>query len=328
MRNLVVLAWALAGCLGSTFEATPDGGGGGNPDLAQGGGGGGGPDLAGQTGSDVSGPIMTDSTWSGLINVTASVTVTSGVTLTVAAVAGALRVQGTAASGVKLQPIQQGGSWGGISVTSGGSLDLAYATLDQGLTPISCAQGALLCKADHTALTNYTGVGMLISAPATFTYCRVEKGGSDGISVNAAAAELVIVTDSSFHATGGDAIVVNGGNLTFQHNTVYGDMTGTTPTGQHCACHFASAGTFLVDHNDFYNSAYGLMASDMSATSKINQNNFYSDTNLWGTADGNGVNALADLTNDYWGGGPPPLITGNINTTPYSTTKIAGTGPR
>lgn len=345
MRSSYWLCLALAGCLGQQYTAPPGGGGedggqpgnGPTPDMARA------PstaDLAGVTGTGVSGTLSADASWSTLINISGDTTIAPGVTITVTPgtvvsvasganliVGGKLLVQGTQAMPVKLTPAAAMGSWGGISVKSGGSLDVAYATIEYAVTPLASLAGAQLVKLDHTQLLHYTGVGAQIGSAATFSYVRVEFGGSDGITVVAGANDLVTITDSIFHSTGGDATVVNAGNLTFNHNSVYGD-TPNGGAGLHCACHYSSTGTFLVDHNDFYDSVYGFMASNMGAASKVNNNNFYQNGNGYGTADGSPVSAGVDLTNNYWGGGAPPTIMGNSRTTPFSTAKIAGTGPR
>ena len=251
------------------------------------------------------------------------VSVTPGVSLVVK---GSLATVGSAASHVIFNPATAGMSWGGIIVQSGGSLDLAYTDVNTTNVPLTCNTGTVKCKADHTAFLGFTGVGMSISTSAVFSFVEVASGGSDGISAQTLAADTISITDSKFHTTGGDAIVMNGaGNLTFDHNHVYATVAGATP-GQHCACHFNSTGTFLVTFNDFEGSTVGFMASQMNAASKVNNNNFI--TNTYATSDGTGVNAGASLINNYWGGGAPPAIMGNSNTTPFSTTKIAGTGPR
>ncbi len=342
MRNSVWLCLVLAGCLSQSYTAPPGGPGPdpGSVDMA-GPGNPGASDLAGPQGAPgVSGTLSADTTWTGDVAVSGDVTVPSGVTLTVAAganvtfagaanviIGGKMSIQGTSASPVTLTAANQASAWGGLTVQSGGSLDSAYATLSYTVTPLTTFAGATLTQLDHTQLLHYTGVGAQIAAPATFTYVRVEFGGSDGITVNAGPNDLVTITDSTFHMTGGDATVVNAGNLTFNHNAAYGDTPGGA-LGVHCACHYASTGTYLVDHNDFYNASYGFMASNMGAASKVNENNFYANGLEWGSADGNPVNAGVDLTNNYWGGGAPPTIQGNSRTTPYSTTKITGTGPR
>jgi hypothetical protein len=225
-----------------------------------------------------------------------------------------------------------GSNWGGIVVNAGGSADLAYTNIEQTTVPFSCGAGATKCKADHTALLHYTGVGMQLAESGTYTYMDVEFGGSDGIYFNGTSTQTVSITDSVFHVTGGDAIVAGGsGNLTFQFNHVYGD--GGANPGQHCACHFDSNGTMLIDHNIFEKSTYGLMASQMNAQSKVNYNNFSNDSLQYGPASG-GINASADLTHNYWGSATPPTITGNTTdkgtdgVNYYSTAIATGVGPR
>ena len=221
--------------------------------------------------------------------VTTDVDVAAGATLTVAAgtpvlvaagksisIAGSLKVQGTAASMARFDPAVANGEWGGITIKSGGSGDLAYAAITYTNVPLTCSAGALLCTADHSNFQHYSGIGMSISAKATFSHVLVENGGGDGITCSTPAGQGVTITDSIFHLTGGDSIVVNGaGDLTFQYNHVYGNGGATTAmSGQHCACHFNSTGTFLVDHNTFELSQVGFMASEMNAQSKVNNNNF------------------------------------------------------
>jgi hypothetical protein len=312
-------------------QPTPDGGG---PPILM-------PDLMGVPPMTAPGTISTDTTWMGAVNVTTDVTVAAGATLTVnpgtvvnvaqgfaITVSGVLRVLGTQAAPVVWNPQVSGQAWKGVTVAQGGSATISYANIDTTNTPFTCAQGALSCKVDHANMVHYTGVGAMLSAQATLDYVNVELGGSDGILETAPTGAVVTITNSTFHTTGGDAIVVTTGDLTFNHNKVYGDVKNGGP-GLHCANHFnGTAGTMLVDHNDFYNTTYGLMASGMGSASKIVSNNFYDNSIAWGEASSTGVNPAVDLTNNYWGGAAPPPITGNSKTTPYSTTLIAGTGPQ
>lgn len=294
-------------------------------------------DLAGLPAIDVMGAISQNATWSNVVNVKGTTTINAGVTVTVSAgsllsfaatssliVNGTLRVQGTAQQGVKLEPATTM-AWGGITAKSGGSVDLAYATISNTVVPLGCEAGTTQCKLDHVSINKFTGYGIDVKDNAAFSYIRVENGGADGIYANIVAGKTITVTDSVFRTTGGDAIVMNGaGNYVVDHNNVSAVAAGTT--GQHCACHFNGTGTYTVTYNDFDSSTVGFMASKMAAGSKVNFNNFISNT--YSTSDGTGVNAAADLTNNYWGGGAPPAIMGNGNTTPYSTAKVAGTGPR
>jgi hypothetical protein len=301
------------------------------------------PDLLGVPPMDVTGGVTADTTWMGVINVKADVPVSAGVTLTVnpgtvinisagfgITISGTLKVMGTTASPALFNPAVSGMAWKGITVASGGSATISNANIDTTTTPFTCAPGAALCKVDHTNMVHYTGVGAALAAATTLDHVRVEFGGSDGIGENAPAGTLVTITNSIFHTTGGDAIVVTSGDLTFSYNKVYGDVKGGGP-GLHCANHFAGAGTVLADHNDFYQTSYGLMVSGLSATSKISNNNFYDDGIYWGpslSGASAGVNPAVDFTNNYWAGAAPPAIMGNSKTTPYMTAMIAGTGPQ
>ena len=353
------LVFIASACTSTAYDPNGSGGGGGAAGSGAGGsagsagsaGSGGGAGSGGSGGASggavKSGALSADETWSGLNHVTGDVTVASGVTLTVSdgalvqfdtgkaiIVNGTIKVTGTASSPAGFAPLQMPGSWGGIEINAGGSAAISYADLANPATGISCATGAAACAGDHIKIHDYSGMGLSIQSAATFSYLDVERGGSGGIFINAGAADTVTVTDSTFHLTGGDAVICDGGNLTFQFNKSYGNG-GATP-GQHCASHFASTGTMLIDHNDFSDSTYGLMASGMNAMSKVNNNNFSGDMNAYGTA-GSNVNPMANLKQNYWGGATAPPIGGNTTNQKdakgmpadaFFTTPVAGTGPR
>jgi hypothetical protein len=365
MRNLaLVLAVFVGGCLTSQYDpmgggnmmnngngGSGGGGGAGGGGGSAGGGGVGGAGGAGGAGgggggSGLSGSITSNQTWDGMVQIGGSISIEAGATVTVAAgalvnvmpganisVKGTLITQGTAASPATFNTMQQGSSWGGIIVQAGGTANLSYANIEYTTVPFSCVTGAAQCKADHTQLLNFTGVGMSLTESATFSYMRVEFGGSDGISFQGSAGQTVTITDSTFHQTGGDAIVADGaGNLVFQYNHVYGNG-GATP-GQHCACHFDSTGTFTVDHNLFEQSSVGFMASSMDAQSKVMYNNFENNPSIYSSAGGTNVSAQADLSHNYWGSSTPPAIPGNTTnqgtagTAYYATAIATGIGPR
>jgi hypothetical protein len=333
---------------GGTGGGAAGSGGGGSGGAGGAGGAGGGGGSTGGSGTARTGTISADQTWDGLNHVTGDVTVAAGVTLTIDAgaqvqvdagkaiiVSGTVKVTGTAASTVAFTPTQMGMAWGGIQVNSGGSATISYADMSFPSTGLSCAAGAATCAADHTSVHDYTGAGMNIASTATFSYLTVEKGGGGGIFINAAATDTVTITDSTFHITGNDAVIGDGGNITFQYNHSYGSG-GATP-GVHCACHFATTGTVLVDHNNFEGATYGTMIGGMSATSKFNYNNLTGDANAYGSS-GSPVNAQADLSKNYWGSDTAPIITGNTTNQPdpktglpadaFYKTMVTGTGPR
>jgi len=278
--------------------------------------------------------------------VTGDVTVAAGVTLTIAdgalvqvaagkaiIVQGTIKVQGTAATGVNFAPNPMPGTWDGVQVQSGGAATISYATMKYPTTGLACASGSVTCAMDHSKVLNYSSTGLAIQSAATLDHLTVDTGGSGGILVNAGAADTVVITDSSFHKTGGDAVIANAGNLTLQYSHMYGDAVGGN-SGVHCATHFATTGVVLADHNILEDANYGLMASNMAATSKLNLNNFigYGSGGTGGAyspASGTTINPGVDLTNNYWNGQAPPTNTGTTKTTTtYQTTQVPGCGPR
>jgi len=347
----------VSGCVSTAYDPGSGGGSGGTGGGGSAGAGGGGSAGAGGGGSggggggsgvgaDKSGTLSADETWDGAINVTGDVTVAAGVTLTIAdgalvqvaagkaiIIQGTLKVTGTAATGVTMVPNPMPGTWDGIQVQMGGAATISYAQLKYPTTGLSCAAGVTTCAMDHSKILNFSSTGLTIQAAATLDHLTVDTGGSGGIVINAGAADTVTVTDSSFHKTGGDAFIVNSGNVTVQYSHMYGDAVGGN-AGVHCATHISTTGVILADHNILEDANYGLMASNMAATSKINLNNFvgYGSGGTGGAyspASGTTINPGVDLTNNYWNGQAPPTNTGTTKvTTTYQTTQVPGCGPR
>jgi hypothetical protein len=348
----------VSGCVSTAYDPGTGGGGGsagsggsggtggsaGGGSAGSGGGGSGG--GSGGVGSDKSGPIAADETWSGAINVTGDVTVNAGVTLTIAdgalvqvaagksiLVKGTIKVLGTSATGASFVPNPMPGTWDGIQVQSGGSATISYATMKYPTTGLSCATGAVGCAMDHSKISNFSSTGMSIQVTATLDHATVETGGSGGVVVLGGANDTVTITDSIFHATGGDAVIVDSGNITLKYSHMYGDMTGGN-SGVHCATHIATTGLVLADHNILEDANYGLMASNMAAASKLNLNNFvgYGSGTTGGAYSPAGSTTITpgvDLTNNYWNGQAPPTNTGTtLTTTTYQTTMVPGCGPR
>jgi hypothetical protein len=325
MRTFALaLAVFAGGCLTTQYSGDPnmgtgaDGGSGGFGSEHDGGGGG----PVGNNGPTSS--ITSNQSWSGLVNIMQNTSIEAGATVDVAAgtlinvatgaaitVKGTLTVNGTDGSHVIFNPMQQGASWGGVVVASGGSLQLNYADLNYTQTPLSSNAGAASVNVSHAQFLHYTGMGSQIASNATFDHLRVEFGSGEGFAVNGAAGTLVTVTDSVIHQTGGDALIVNGaGDFTFQYNHVYGNGGNTTQlSGQHCACHFSSTGTFTVDHNILEKSQVGFMAGGMNAQSKVMYNNFVSNPEAVYSGLG-AISAGADLSHNFWDGSPP-AISGN-----------------
>jgi hypothetical protein len=355
------LLLAVSSCISTAYNATPsDDAGTGNPSGAQPAGGAGGGGVGGVAPSPtpsaptVSGAITSDATWSGLITVSDDVTVDPGATLTIAdgalvqvatgkrlTIRGALKVAGSATAGVKLAPNPTPGNWGGIAVDSGGSLDLAFAEIDFAETGLICSGGAAQCKADHVKILHYSSSGLSIQSSASFSHLTVDADGlgGGGIEMSAGAGDTVTITDSVFHATGGDAVVCTSGNLTLQYSHVSGNAAGGN-SGVHCALHLKTTGIAKVDHNQLENSNYGLMAEGLSPLSVIEHNNFVgygtpSSTPLPGGAwspVGAGDLVGIDLTNNWWGdptgGVRPPPTDSRANLTPSAAAPVSPVGPR
>jgi hypothetical protein len=351
------LLLVVSGCTSTAYDPGTGGGGaagsggggsagsGGGGSAGTGGGGGGG--SGGGVGTSKSGPLTADETWSGAITMSGDVTVNAGVTLTIAdgtliqvaagkalIVAGTLKVQGASANpGVSFAPNPTPGTWDGIQVQSGGAATISYAQLNYATTGLSCATGAATCAIDHSKITNYSSVGLSIQVTAKIDHTTVDTGGSGGIVVQGGTSDTITITDSIFHHTGGDAVIVDSGNMTMQYSHVYGDAAGGG-AGVHCATHIATMGVILEDHNIFEDANYGLMASNMAATSKINLNNFIgygsgATGGAYSSASGSPITAGVDLTNNYWNGQAPPTNTGTtLVQTTYQNAQVPGCGPR
>ena len=186
---------------------------------------------------------------------------------------------------------------------------------------------------DHSKITNFSCLGMSIQVTATLDHVTVDTGGSGGIVISGGANDTVTITDSIFHKTGGDAVIADSGNMTLQYSHMYGDAVGGN-AGVHCATHIATTGVVLADHNILEDANYGLMASNMAATSKLNLNNFIgygsgSTGGAYASASGTMINAGVNLTNNYWNGQAPPTNTGTTKTTTtYMSAQVPGCGPR
>jgi hypothetical protein len=352
----VGLALVVTGCTTTAYDPGNGGsggtGGGGSAGSGGGGsggggsGGGGGGSSTGGVGTDKSGTLSADQTWSGAITISGDVTVAAGVTLTIAdgtliqvaagkalLVAGTLNIQGTSATGVSFTPNPTPGTWDGVQVQQGGAATISYTTFNYPTTGLSCAAGTTTCAMDHSKVLNYSSVGVTLMGTATMDHITVDTGGSGGLLIQGGATDTVTITDSIFHHTGGDAVIADAGNMTLQYSHIYGDAAGGG-AGVHCATHIASTGVILADHNILEDANYGLMASNMAATSKINYNNFLnygsgSTGGAYSEAAGTLITAGVDLTNNYWNGQAPPTGTGTtLTTTTYQTTQVPGCGPR
>jgi hypothetical protein len=219
MKRLVLLGLAVSALVGCKKADTSTEGGNNN------GADGGGVDpvadaFIAQTTTDVSSDVTTDTTWSGLVKVHASIVVAAGVTLTIApstviqfdqnlgvTVNGTVLAKGVKGGTIGMQPAPGFQFWNTWQVPTGGTLNFSYVT---------------------------------------------SKGG--GISVSGGTA---IATDSEFSNVTHDLLVVSAGTIDFAYSWI-GVPTGQTDT-THCDMHFTGSPTIKVTHSNLSTAVYGVM---------------------------------------------------------------------
>lgn len=149
------------------------------------------------TGTGISGHITSDTTWSGVVNISGNVTIDAGVTVTVAAgaevdvapqagiaVTGTLDIQGTAASHAIIKPAS-GANFADLSVA--GTVTAAFASINGATISISGgtltatdskfwgAPGDLLVMNGGTINVTYSNIG---DATSDTTHCNMHFGGT------------------------------------------------------------------------------------------------------------------------------------------------------
>ena len=170
----------------------------------------GGDDMTGDDGSGTmmngtAGHITTNTTWTGTQAIAAAVTIDPGVTVTVTAgtaitvapsasitISGTLDIEGTKASAVTIGP-STGTSFGGIDISSGGTLTMKFTTVTgtevststSGTTMISDSHlsnspGDLIIMGGGTVTLMYSQLG--VEAPASdTTHCNMHFGGTGNV---------------------------------------------------------------------------------------------------------------------------------------------------
>jgi hypothetical protein len=269
----------------------------------------------------IAGDITADATWSGDLTAD-NVTIKAGVTVTVSAsthitfmggagliVEGTLKIQGADGQLVTLD----GSSWSGISVSSGGTLELAYADISKAGMGIECAAGAAGCTIDHAHLHDNVQSGTFAST-VTITRSILEKTTSEGIYV--AAGGNATITDTVLRTAGGDLLVQGGGSVSFD----YGEIGDNDPSYEHCGIHINKADSLSIQHTDFRANVYGSMIGG-TTNAKINFSNWSNNST---DVDDLGGNTGLDLSNNYWSKGAP---TGNFSTANPSAQPLM-VGPR
>ena len=212
MKRLVLLGLAMSALVGCKKADNSNGADGGGDPVADA--------FIAQTTTDVSSDVTTDTTWSGLVKVHASITVAAGVTLTIAprtviqfdqnlgvTVNGTVIAKGIKGGTIGIQPAPGFQYWNTWQVPAGGTLNFSYVT---------------------------------------------SKGG--GISVSGGTA---IARDSEFSNVTHDLLVVSAGTIDFAYSWI-GVPTGQTDT-THCDMHFTGSPTIKVTHSNLSTAVYGVM---------------------------------------------------------------------
>lgn len=183
--------------------------------------------------------IAADTTWSGTVNITGSLTINAGVTVSVMPativnikagvgvnIAGTLDVLGTKAEPVTIAPAAAGEFHSGFTVPTGGELHLTYA--------------------------KQTGGGITLA------------GGK------------AIILDTYMAKASGDFLIMSGGNLDMQYSQV-GMNVGETDT-THCDMHFGGAGNIIkVTNSNISTTPYGLMFYG-GTNANFTNNNWFGNT--------------------------------------------------
>lgn len=280
--------------------------------------------------------ISSDATWSGAYAMTDDVTVDPGVTLTIASnstitvtsgktlnVSGTLLVQGVA-TGSSVPTIFEptAGTWGGISVLSGGVAYITNAEIRTAGVGFHAATGALLSK---LIKVKFSANSQPFNLSASTKFCRgLITDGSGGSTVNAGTLTFV---DTDFTAgSGADAFVYGGtAQLVFSH------VHEGTSWG--CLVHGGGSGTSAtIDKSSFDNGSHVAFMLYTGSTATIHTSTIDVPTVI--VTDGAAGNTV-DASGNYWGGASGysgPALPAGWTVTPFensaSNANVADAGPR
>lgn len=262
----LALVLPLTACMVGMDSPSGGGGGGGAGGGGMVGGGGGGGGSGSDMGSGSAGHITSDTTWSGAMTVSSTVTVDPNVTLTIAGgttvdvasgaeilVLGTLDAQGTSAAKITIEPATGtthfGSGEAGIEVgssTQAGTLKLAYTTV--------------------------TGDGIMLHGASTFT-------GTD-VNMSKSAGDFLVVNDTA--------------SLDVSYSQIGLDAGGDTT---HCDMHFNNGGTLKFTHSNVTSSYYGIMFYG-GQNANFTYDNWYS--NITVNVDPSAGQVTGDFSNDYF----------------------------
>src|SRR5688572_26567864 len=193
----------------------------------------------GDTLGGVTGTIQADTTWSGATRLKGEVIIPAGVTVTVAAgatlnfansstmkVAGTLKVDGTSASKVTVQPEAGATYWGPISVS--GTVDLKYGNFTGGAIYTTAATANLVIV--DTKMFRAGGDYIIMNGGSiNMTYSQIGAGpgetDSTHCNLHINSASTITVTNSNINNAPYGIMFYGGVNANFQTNNWYGAST-------------------------------------------------------------------------------------------------------
>lgn len=239
---------------------------------------------AGAGGSNDASSTTGSATWADGMQLTSSVVIGPGATVTIAPAAkitiGAgvtITVEGTltasSSSGTHAL-LESASKWGGIIVAKGGTLSLDGVDLTNAATAIDTQSGNAAAAYDNATITaagipfevekgsklttshsNVAGTLGTSSVSGSFTASHMDyaSNGNEGIATSDPTAALSI-EDSTLHGTGpsGDMLVSSGGAATFH-------VAYSVIKDSHCAFHFDSISSFDISYVTDETNAWGAM---------------------------------------------------------------------
>lgn len=275
------------------------------------------------SGGDVGG------SWCGAVHVTGAVTVPAGQTLTVCAgaivrfeasasvtVLGTLALMGTGEARVILRSDT---AWPGITVS--GTMTATFADVTDALTAISGSDTSTITVEDSTLVAEGAGAPLLRLANGG-RFDRTSLLGGNTIPITGGILDMTdSFLDQMHPPSTPDCTDWAGGGMRLDHVHI---------TGCHCPIHINSADEVVSITSSILDGAKNpIMIANCTAT--ITHNHFVGTSTLvLDIGDGNGIDA--DLSDNYWDGGPPNVGTRRpdqfTGTTTYSMTPFTDVGPR
>jgi hypothetical protein len=267
--------------------------------------------------------------WCGAVHVTADVTVPAGQTLTVCAgsivrfdagtgmtVAGTLALAGTAAQRVTLR---SDATWSGLDVS--GTVTATFSDVTEAVNAfVGTASSAITFEDGTVVAAGMSGTVARLANGGRFD--RTSLLGGNTIVVTGGILEMTDSIIDQMHPPGvPDCTDWAGGGMRLDHVHV---------TGCHCPIHINSADDVVSITNSILDGATNpIMIANCDAT--ITHNNF-SGTSTLVLDIGRGDGIIADVSVNYWDGGPPNVGTTRpdqfTGTMTFSMTPFTDVGPR